>query len=210
MPLRLRARSKFQQPFDPITAVLFKIIQALTFFFTLSVIFMNPVMKKGIIDPKAEYIITVTWPDNDPNDIDTWVEEPDGNLVWFQNKEAGLIHLDRDDRGNINDVLTINGQTIQNPLNQEVVTVRGTVVGEYVVNIVYYASPEDNNKPVPVKVRVDKVNPQLEVIYYESMTMDKVGDEKTAVRFTIDADGRLVNVNSIEKKLTTRIFDRSG
>ena len=208
MPLRLRARSKFQQPFDPITAVLFKIIQALTFFFTISVIFMNPIAKKGIIDPKAEYIITVTWPDNDPNDIDAWVEEPDGNLVWFQTREAGLIHLDRDDRGNINDVLTINGKTIQNPLNQEVVTIRGTVVGEYVVNIFYYAS--ENNKPVSVKVRVDKVNPQLEVIYYDTLTMDKVGDEKTAVRFTIDANGSLVNVNSIEKKLTTRIFDRSG
>lgn len=208
MPLRLRARSKFQQPFDPITAVLFKMIQALTFFFILSVIFMNPIAKKGIIDPKAEYIITVTWPDSDPNDIDAWVEEPDGNLVWFQTPEAGLIHLDRDDRGNINDVLTINGKVIQNPLNQEVVTIRGTVVGEYVVNIFYYAS--ENNKPVPVKVRVDKVNPQLEVIYYDTLTMDKVGDEKTAVRFTIDANGSIVNLNSIEKKLTTRIFDRSG
>jgi len=208
MPLHLRARSKFQQPFDPITAVLFKMIQALTFFFILAVIFMNPISKKGIIDPKAEYIITVTWPDNNPNDIDTWVEEPDGNLVWFQTKEAGLIHLDRDDRGNVNDVLTINGQTIQNPLNQEVVTIRGTVVGEYVINIFYYAS--EDNKPVTAKVRVDKVNPQLEVVYYDTLTMDKVGDEKTAVRFTIDANGSLVNVNSVEKKLTTRIFDRSG
>lgn len=207
MPLRLSSKSKFQQPFDPITAVLFKIIQALTFFFILSVIFMNPVAKKGIIDPKAEYIITVQWPDNNPNDIDTWVEEPDGNLVWFQNKEAGLIHLDRDDRGNVNDTLTINGQTVQNPLNQEVVTIRGTVVGEYVVNIFYYGS--EDNKPVEVNVRVDKVNPQLEVIYYGTIKLQKPGDEKTAVRFTIDQDGKLSNINRIEKSLTARIFHRS-
>ncbi len=207
MPLRLSSKSKFQQPFDPITAVLFKIIQALTFFFILSVIFMNPVAKKGIIDPKAEYIITVQWPDNNPNDIDTWVEEPDGNLVWFQSKEAGLIHLDRDDRGNVNDTLTINGQTVQNPLNQEVVTIRGTVVGEYVVNIFYYGS--EDNKPVDVNVRVDKVNPQLEVIYYGTLKLQKPGDEKTAVRFTIDQDGKLSNINHIEKSLTTRIFHRS-
>jgi hypothetical protein len=207
MPLRLSSKSKFQQPFDPITAVLFKIIQALTFFFILSVIFMNPVAKKGIIDPKAEYIITVQWPDNNPNDIDTWVEEPDGNLVWFQSKEAGLIHLDRDDRGNVNDTLTINGQTVQNPLNQEVVTIRGTVVGEYVINIFYYGS--EDNKPVDVNVRVDKVNPQLEVIYYGTIKLEKPGDEKTAVRFTIDQDGKLSNINRIEKSLTTRIFQRS-
>jgi hypothetical protein len=207
MPLRLSAKSKFQQPFDPMTAVLFKIIQALTFFFILSVIFMNPVAKKGIIDPKAEYIITVQWPDNNPNDIDTWVEEPDGNLVWFQSKEAGLIHLDRDDRGNVNDTLTINDQTVQNPLNQEVVTIRGTVVGEYVINIFYYGS--EDNKPVDVNVRVDKVNPQLEVIYYGTIKLDKPGDEKTAVRFTIGEDGKLSNINRIEKSLTTRIFQRS-
>lgn len=208
MPLRLSGKSKFQQPFDPITAVLFKIIQALTFFFILAVIFMNPVAKKGIIDPKAEYIITVQWPDNNPNDIDTWVEEPDGNLVWFQSKEAGLIHLDRDDRGNVNDTLTINGQTVQNPLNQEVVTIRGTVVGEYVINLFYYGS--EDNKPVDVNVRVDKVNPQLEVVYYGTITMDKPGDEHTAVRFTIDQDGRISNINHIEKSLTSRIYGRTG
>ncbi len=208
MPLRLSAKSKFQQPFDPITAVLFKIIQALTFFFILAVIFMNPLAKKGIIDPKAEYIITVGWADNNPNDIDTWVEEPDGNLVWFQNKEAGLIHLDRDDRGNVNDTLTINGQTLQNPLNQEIVTIRGTVVGEYVVNLFYYAS--EDNKPVEVSVRVDKVNPQLEVVYYGHLKMEKTGDERTAVRFSIDPDGRISNVNQIDKSLTKRIFQRTG
>ena len=37
---------------DPITAILFKMIQALTFFFVLAVMFMNPEAKKGIIDPK--------------------------------------------------------------------------------------------------------------------------------------------------------------
>jgi hypothetical protein len=208
MSLRLSAKSKFNQPFDPITAVLFKIIQALTFFFILAVIFMNPVAKKGIIDPKAEYIITTQWPDNNPNDIDTWVEEPDGNLVWFQSKEAGLIHLDRDDRGNVNDTLTINGQTVQNPLNQEVVTIRGTVVGEYVINIFYYGS--EDNKPVDVNVRVDKVNPQLEVIYYGTIKLEKAGDEKTAIRFTIGQDGQITNINHIEKSLTTRIFGRTG
>lgn len=204
MALRIGSRSKFQQPFDPMTAVLFKMIQALTFFFVLAVLFMNPVSKKGIIDPKAEYIITVSWPDNNPNDIDTWVEEPDGNLVWFKNKEAGLIHLDRDDRGNLNDVLAINGQKVQNPLNQEVVTVRGTIVGEYVVNVQYYAS--EDQKPVDVSVRVDKVNPQLEVIYYGTLTLAKPGDEATAVRFSIAPDGSVGNINHIQKSLTNRVF----
>jgi hypothetical protein len=206
MALRMSSRSKFQQPFDPITAVLFKMIQALTFFFVLAVLFMNPVSKKGLIDPKAEYIITVNWADNNPNDIDTWVEEPDGNLVWFRNKEAGLIHLDRDDRGNVNDVISINGQKIANPLNQEVVTVRGTIVGEYVINVQYYAS--EDQQPVDVNVRVDKVNPQLEVVYYGTLRLEKPGEERTAVRFSISPGGGIANVNQIQKVLTDRVFER--
>jgi hypothetical protein len=87
------------------------------------------------------------------------------------------------------------------------VTIRGTVVGEYVINIFYYGS--EDNKPVDVNVRVDKVNPQLEVIYYGTLKLEKPGDEKTAVRFTIGEDGKLSNINRIEKSLTTRIFQRS-
>ncbi len=208
MAFRLRAGSRYRQPFDPITAVLFKIIQALTYLYVLAVLFMNPIAKTGIIDPKAEYIITVTWPDNDPNDIDAYVEDPAGNVIDFKNKEAGLIHLDRDDRGLMNDTLNINGQTVQNPLNQEVVTIRGVVSGEYVVNVHYYAT--ENRKAVPVTVRVDKVNPALEVIYYQTMTLENKDDEKTALRFTIGGDGRISQINYVPKSLIAKAFKSNG
>ncbi|MBM3275750.1 MAG: hypothetical protein FJZ00_11395, partial [Candidatus Sericytochromatia bacterium] len=177
MAVRLGARSKFQQPFDPITAILFKMIQALTFFFVLAVMFMNPLAKKGIIDPKAEFIITTSWPDNSPDDIDIWVEDPAGNIIWFRNREAGLVHLDRDDRGMLNDTLEVNGRTVQNPLNQEVVTIRGVIAGEYVVNLHYYAT--ETGKPVETTVRIDRVNPVLKVIYYDKLTLNEKGEEKT-------------------------------
>ena len=201
-----RGSKRNRQPFDPITAVLFKIIQAITYLFVLSVLFMNPEAKNGIIDPKAEYIITVTWPDNDPNDIDTYVEDPAGQLVYFQNKEAGLIHLDRDDRGNLNDTLEINGKVFVNPLNQEVTTIRGVIPGEYVVNVHYYAT--ENNKPVPVTVRVDKINPRLQVLYYDTLTLEHKDDEKTALRFTILPDGSLGEVNHLQKSLVSKAFKR--
>jgi hypothetical protein len=208
MRSRLSAGSRFRQPFDPVTAVLFKIIQALTYLYILAVIFMNPVAKKGIIDPKAEYIITVTWPDNDPNDIDTYIEDPAGNVIDFKNKEAGLIHLDRDDRGMLNDTLNINGQSVLNPLNQEVATIRGVVTGEYVVNVHYYAS--ENSKPVAVTVRVDKVNPALEVIYYQTLRLENKDDEKTALRFTIGTEGQISNINYVPKSLVAKAFKHDG
>ena len=204
MAIRLRNKSKFRQPFDILTAILFKIIQALTFLFVLAAIFMNPVAKTGIINPKAEYMITVSWPDNDPNDIDTYVEDPQGNILDFTNKEVGLMHLDRDDRGNLNDTIVVEGKTIRNPLNQEVTTIRGIVPGEYVVNVHYYAT--ENKKAVPVSVTVDKINPALEVVYYGTVTLEKKDDEKTVVRFTINSDGTVGNINHIPKSLVNKAF----
>ncbi len=184
---------------DPFTDLLFNALLGFTFLFIIAILFMNPIAKKGIIDPKAEYIISVTWPDDTPDDIDTWVEDPKGNLIWFRNREAGLVHLDRDDRGMVNDTISINGEEIQNPLNQEVVTIRGVVPGEYVINVQYYAS--GTQAPVEVKARVDKVNPALEVVYYGTSILETQGQEKTVVRFTIDSDGALSDINHIFKPL---------
>ena len=163
--------------------------------------FMNPEAKSGIIDPKAEYIITITWEDNSTDDIDTWIEDPDGRIIWFRNAEAGLIHLDRDDRGKLNDTIIINGEVVENPLNQEIVTIRGVVKGEYVVNLHFYAS--ETGKPADVNVRLVKVNPTLEVVYYGIVKLEKVGTEKTAVRFTIGRDGKVSKLNFIPKQLVS-------
>jgi len=184
---------------DPFTDLLFNALLGFTFLFLVAIMFMNPEAKSGIIDPKAEYIITVTWEDNSPDDIDTWIEDPEGQLIWFRNPAAGLLHLDRDDRGLINDTITINGEVVLNPLNQEVVTLRGVVPGEYVLNIHYYAT--ETEKPVDVNIRLDKVNPRLEVKYYGAVTLEKKGDEKTALRFKVGKDGDITDINFLPKQL---------
>lgn len=33
---------------------------------------------------KAEFMVTVSWPDNNPNDVDAWVMEPGGKTLWFR------------------------------------------------------------------------------------------------------------------------------
>jgi hypothetical protein len=184
---------------DPFTDLLFNALLGFTYLFLIAIMFMNPVAKKGIVDPKAEYIITVGWPDNNPDDVDTWVEDPNGNVIWFRNREAGLIHLDRDDRGTANDTITVNGTEIQNPMNQEVVTVRGVVPGEYVVNLHYYASETD--QPVTATVKIAKVNPALEIVYYGETLLAEKGDEETAVRFVIEKSGEVGQINHLEKSI---------
>lgn len=187
---------------DPFSDLLFNTLLAFVMLFAIAMIAMNPKAKSGVIDAKAEFIITVTWPDLNPNDVDTWVQDPGGNLVWFRAREGGMMHLDRDDRGVSNDTIVINGQKVVNPLNQEVVTIRGFAPGEYTVNVHYYETK--NGEPVNVNVSVVKVNPRAEVVYYGGVTLQRKGDEATAVRFTVDRDGLVTGVNTLAKTLVER------
>jgi hypothetical protein len=145
----------------------------------------------------------VTWPDGNPNDVDTWVQDPAGNLVWFRAREGGMMHLDRDDRGLKGDVMVVNGQQVVNPLNQEVVTIRGFAPGEYTVNVHYYETQD--GQPISVNVSVVKVNPRAEVVYYGTVVLQRKGDEATAARFTVDRSGAVTNVNTLAKTLVERI-----
>ena len=184
---------------DPFTDLLFNVLLGFVFMFIMALLLLNPPAKTGIINPKAEYIISVHWEDLRPDDVDTWVQSPTGELLWFRNPEVGLMHLDRDDRGIQDDTLLMDGREIINPLNQEVITLRGTVPGEYTVNIHYYQSK--SRKPLDVQVRVDRVNPVLKVVYYNTVRLESMGDERTAVRFTVAKDGSVINVNSRQQNL---------
>ena len=188
---------------DPFSDLLFNTLLAVVMLFAVAMMVMNPKAKTGVIDAKAEFIITVTWPDLNPNDLDTWVQDPGGNLVWFRAREGGMMHLDRDDRGLSNDTITINGQQVVNPLNQEVVTIRGFAPGEYTVNLHYYETK--NGEPVTAKVSVVKVNPRAVVVYYGEVLLQRKGDEVTAARFTVDRDGQVTGVNTLAKTLVEKI-----
>ena len=195
-----RRRSRRDSDVDPFYDMLFNILIAFVFCFIIAVLAMNPKAKKaGDVPAKAEFIITVSWPDNDTNDIDTWVQDPAGNLAWFRQREGGLMHLDRDDRGTVGDTLLVNGREVINPLNQEVVTLRGFAPGEYTVNAQYYESR--NQSPVDVTVSVVKVNPRADVVYYGSVRLPAKGAERTAVRFTVTADGGVADINTLPKTI---------
>jgi len=188
---------------DPFYDMLFNLLIGFVFCFIVALLAMNPkALKAGDIPSKAEFIVNVSWPDNNPDDIDTWVQDPAGNLVWFRQREAGLMHLDRDDRGLRNDTLVVNGREVVNPLNQEVVTIRGIAPGEYTVNLQYYDTQD--GLPVDATVSVIKVNPRAEVLFYGQLRLARKGDEATAVRFTVLPDGSVAGINTLPKSLMQR------
>lgn len=193
---RLQPPAEDQNAF---TDILFNALLGFAFMFFVAFILIRPQIPDGKISPKAEFMITAQWPDGHTDDVDLIVEDGEGNLVWFDTRESGLMHLDRDDRGALGDNITVNGQRIDNPLNQEIVTLRGIAAGEYVVNLLHYKAP--TARPVEVKVKVEKLNPQVTLIYAGSNTLTGAGDEQTAIRFRLDAAGNVVEMARRNKLL---------
>lgn len=185
--------------FVPFTDILFNALLGFAVMLFIAFALIRPEAKTGIIDTKAEMIVTVTWPDNNEDDIDTYVQEPSGNVVWYHSMQKGLLTLDRDDRGNYLDEVTVNGETIRFPLNQESVTLRGIVPGEYIINVYHYLNPSGG--AVPVTIKVEKINPKLSVVYYDTVLLEKKGDERTAVRFTLDSAGTVSDINTRQVSL---------
>lgn len=186
--------------FVPFTDILLNVLMGFAIMVFIAFALIRPEMLTGDVEIDAEYLITMTWPDNNPDDIDLYVEDPAGNLVWYNLPEGGFMALERDDRGNYRDTMVINGERIANPLNQETVTLRGILPGEYVVNVNHYVA--NGVDVIPVTVKVERLNPSLELVYYGTVEVDHRGDEKTVVRFTLDAEGNPSNLNDRFKSLT--------
>lgn len=188
-----------EEPFDPFSVMLFKALQVVAFLFFIALLAVSPDSKEGKIDSKAEFIVTMDWPDNHPDDLDLFVQDPAGNIAWYRHREAGFLTLDRDDRGGTNDFIIVNGKKIQSPIREEIVTVRGVVAGEYTVNVSHFQAT--TGQPVGATVKVQKLNPTAQVIFDDKVMLDHTGDEKTALRFWLDAEGKVIDVQKRQKSL---------
>jgi hypothetical protein len=190
--------------------MLFKALQVVTFLFVIALLVMNPEAKEGKVESKAEFIVTMSWPDGHPDDLDLYVEDPGGNIVWYHQREAGFMVLDRDDRGGANNVITVNGKKIASLIRQETVSIRAIVAGEYTVNVNHYLAT--SGRPVPVTIKVEKINPTVEVVFYDTVTLDHSGQENTAVRFNVAESGNVTEVSHRAKSLIqlTRSVRRPG
>ena len=193
------------RPFDPFSVMLFKALQVVAFLFFIALLAIAPQAKEGKIESKADFIVTMDWPDNHPDDLDLFVQDAAGNIVWYRHREAGFMVLERDDRGGANDFIVVNGKKITSPIREEIVTIRGIVAGEYTVNVSHFQAT--TGKPVPATVKVQKLNPTTQVVFDNAVIVDHTGDEKTAVRFTLDDTGNVVDVNSRPKSLIENFRD---
>lgn len=186
------------------TSFLDMLMNALCAFIILFLILslcINPkkIKEEDQLKLKAEFLISMTWPEDFTDDIDLWVRDPLGNTVWFAQKEKGLMHLDRDDLGNKNDEITDDdGNRVVFNGNREIVAIRGIVTGEYIINTHLYRRDEKNNssKSIPIFIELIKVNPYT-VVKQSKIVLETKGEEKTAFRFSLDKSGSVRDINNL-------------
>ena len=192
----------YKSYYNPTTLhdVLMNTLLGFVLLFTIAILLINPSKKNADIKTKAEFVITITWIERCDSDVDVWLEDPAGKLVHFRQKEVGLMHLDRDDLGTANDVIYINGQKIEFIYNQEMITIRGFIPGEWVLNLHLY-NKNSWAEQVKVSVRIDKLNPSSVTIFNKEIGLDTTGDEKTVTRFHMTAGGDILKWDDTPKQL---------
>tara|TARA_R110000850_G_scaffold246045_2_gene370938 strand:+ start:141 stop:686 length:546 start_codon:yes stop_codon:yes gene_type:complete len=158
----------------------------------LAFILINPVAKKEAHDPKAEYLVIMSWDDNSKSDIDLWIKDDKNNIVGFRAKDFALLTLDRDDLGNRNDMYTSGGNIELVPVNREVLSIRSKTPRRYVVTTHFYnnlgnpdISPED------IKIELIQVNP-YRILKIANVVLVEPSQEKHVFDFEVLTDGNVV------------------
>ena len=191
--------------------LLFNITVGLAMLFIIAFLMINPITKKGDRIYNAEFVVTMSWSDKSHDDIDLYVMDPEKNIVYFRQKDKGLVNLDRDDLGKSNDIVITQHGTFENKLNEEHVTIRGIVPGEYIVNSHWFSKAQVGNdvgqnyvpsSEVVVTIKVEKLNP-YKLIYAGEETLTKPGEEKTFLRFYVDNDGNVFKINKLSQPMVT-------
>lgn len=145
----------------------------------------------------AIFQVLMEWSDESADDIDLWGEDPSNNIVGFKRREGGdtcLMSLARDDIGTAGDFLA-DGNNIKK--NNEVISIRGIVPGEYIFNAHYYAR-KDKKEAIRVKAKLVRVKP-YELIVEKELTFFDEGDEQTFFRVSLDKAGKTSGINSLSK-----------
>ena len=197
--------------------LLFNILLGFAFLFIIAFLLIKPEAKKKDFDRRAEFVIILEWDHDAPDDLDLYVQDPTNSKVSFRLPIANYMHLDKDDLGVRNDtIINADGTTSTVKINREVVTIRGIIAGEYIINAHYYSTRVYNgsqlepnertidyrSKPqraLTVKIELHKVTP-YKILWAGEKKFTHRGQEETFLRFRLDVDGNIIPPFTFEPK----------
>jgi hypothetical protein len=163
-----------------------------------AVLSLTTVQKKIVtqsISTDGVYAVTSNWSTKSDDDVDLYMQDPTGNIVYFANKDAGLMHLERDDLGIIAD--TVGGVTYGG--NNERIVIRGFQPGEYTVNVHMY-NYASTGETIVVTIKLWKLRGADMLVRTEQVSLSAQGQEETVFRFTLSRSGEITSMNTLPKR----------
>ena len=196
------------------TDLLFNILVGFAFLFIIAFLLIKPEAKKKDFERRAEYIVVLEWDAGAKDDIDLYVEDPLGGIASFRHPRVNFMHLDKDDLGVRNDTTVMaDGSTTTIKINREVITIRGIIPGEWVINAHYYSAYEyasangdskiisksKDDYSITVRVELHRVNP-YQILWVGEKKFTTKGQEETFLRWRIDKVGGILPPFTFQKK----------
>lgn len=217
--------------FDKNTSVvtidlLFNLLLCFIALFFLAYVMITDAKEEMNTMNKSQYLITMRWTAD--IDIDLWLMLPDGRKIWYHNRDEPPAHLDLDVT-HYRRYHRSDDTWYVSKVNEEIITIRGIMPGEYVVNahrFNYYIhgddreyddsgiiseDPQSENTPAPVVVEIIVQDVQNKKIVYAGIKELSVQEREVHfVRFTVEEymshSSRRGVTTSIKKHRTKEVY----
>lgn len=162
---------------------------------------------KQSLETDGLYAIVATWPKEAPDDVDLYVQDPTGKYVFYGRQMIELMHLEYDDRGELGDQAMTSSGEAKFDGNRERVVIRGGMSGEYVVNV--HMFDKNTEAPTTVKVSLYRLRGDDTEVLVKERVLKATGDEATAFRFSLSADGEMTGSNELPTSFVGAANDAS-
>lgn len=198
--------------------LLFILLMTFVALFFLAFVQVNePVEEKANANNDNNILITMRWKTN--NDMDLHLRLPDDRRIFYANRDQPPAHLDVDvvawrryqregyspdmshdhyygdhnyDEGDYGEYEQEHedqeGEYIIK-LNEEIITIRDVLAGEYVVNVHYFSDRGYGDQPIEVEIVVQDVK-NKNMIYADKKIINIPRSETYFVKFTVVDEGK--------------------
>lgn len=191
-----------------VTDLLFTLLMCFVCLFFLAFVMVNePQEKEATAKNDNNILVTMRWETD--NDMDLHLKLPDGRKIFYANRDEPPAHLDVDvvawrryrregyssdmshddyydghDFGEYEEEHTPQADEYVIKLNEEIITIRDVLAGEYVVNVHYFSERGYGTKPIEVEIVVQDIK-NRRIIYADKKKIRMPRSETHFVRFSV-------------------------